>query len=420
MQVAIHNAQIIDPSQPGQAGHYNLLIDNGAIAAITQEAVEADVTIASPNLMVSAGWFDMNASIGDPGLEYKEDLQSAAAAAAAGGFTELLMLPNTQPVVQTKNEVAYIIAGNRTALTQIHPAGAITTDAKGERLTEMIDMHHAGAVAFTDGKQPLWNADVFVKALQYLGQFNGLLINKPVDRHLTAFGTMNEGYQSTLLGLSGMPNMAEELMIARDLRLLEYAGGRLHLANVSTAEGVALIKAAKAKGLHVTCDMAAHQLAFTDEVVDGYDTHYKVDPPFRTATDRTALTEAIADGTVDVLVSAHTPQDVESKHLEFDLADFGITGLQTFLPALQSQLNLSANSLVQMAAIKPRQLLNLPVPAIAVGAPANLTVFDPTAQWAFTEGNNLSKSANSPFLGQTLTGKVLATFNRGQHHINTY
>lgn len=356
----------------------------------------------------------MHAYTGEPGLEYKEDLESLAAAAAAGGFTEVVCLPNTNPVVQTKGAISYIKSKSQYLPVTLLPAGAVTVDAQGKELTEMIDLHQAGAVAFSDGTHPLQGADVTLKALQYMQMFNGLLMNKPEHTRLTENGQMHEGEASTRLGMRGIPALAEEVMVTRDLQLLSYTGGKLHFSLISTAAAIDAIRQAKAAGLQVTCDVASYQAAFTDETISAFDTAYKVAPPFRTAADAAAIKEGLRDGTIDVLVSAHNPQDTEAKKLEFDLAEFGIINLETAFAVAQSTLELSLEQLLEKFTTNPRRILGIAEPKIAVGEAANLTLFNPEAHWTPRMEATKSKSYNSPFYGQELRGKVIGIIHKGQ------
>ncbi|WP_026998857.1 dihydroorotase [Eisenibacter elegans] len=415
MNYFIRQATVLQPTATGwQLQTQNVWIVNGIIKRIGDEATpppEATI-IEAAGMYLSAGWFDMRAQAGEPGLEHKETLASLSDAAMAGGFTEVLLMPNTEPVTQHKNDLARIVQTQGRQLVTLHPVAAVTKDAKGTELNEMIDLHHAGAVAFSDGTEPLWHSDVLVKTLQYLQPFGGLLINRPEDTMLTRFGTMNEGMHSTLLGLKGIPALAEELMVQRDLNFLEYAGGRLHLSLLSTRKAVDLVRQAKAQGLQLTCDIAAHQVVFDDSALSDFDTNFKVNPPFRTPDDIAALWEGLADGTIDAVVSAHQPQDEESKKLEFDLADFGAIGLETAFSALFTHnTQLSIEQLIAKVSVAPRQILGLPQPLIAVEQPANLTLFNPQASWTVGPATLRSLSQNSPFLGQTLQGRVAAVFN---------
>lgn len=418
--ILIKSATIIDEGGSFHGDTASVLIENGRIAKIGKKLPAANRTIDAKGMILSIGWFDMRASFGDPGYEYKEDLESGIAAATAGGFTGLALLPNNKPVTQSKNEVSYLRSHNGTSLTQIFPVGAVSLDTKGEELTEMIDLHHAGAVAFSDGIQPIWHTDILLKSLQYLRKFDGLLINKPEDVRLNLYGTMNEGVNSTMLGMKGMPALAEELIVQRDLELLAYAGGRLHFTCVSSEKSLAMIRAAKKKGLDVSCDVASYQMLFDDSALTGFDTNYKVNPPFREKKDNKALIKGLQDGTIDVIVSAHVPQDEENKKLEFDLAAFGITGLQTVAANL-SQLSQSVEmaTLIKAVTVSPRKLLYLDMPAIKEGAAANLTLFDPEREWVLDNTTNQSKSRNSPFWGQKLKGKTVAVFNNGKQYIDT-
>jgi len=419
MDILIKDAEIADDRSPLHKQKKNIYISGGIIKSISDQTPAAGKVIEGEGLRVSIGWFDMQAFFGDPGYEYKEDLDSGCKAAAAGGFTDVATLPNSKPAVQNKNAISYLKSHNSRSLTQIHPIGAVTVDLKGEDITEMIDMWQAGAVAFSDGFRPIWNTDIVLKSLLYLKKLDALLIQKPEDKWLNMLGMMNESASSARLGLKGMPSIAEEAAIERDLRILEYSGGKLHFSNISTAGAVELIRNAKKKGLRVTCDIAAHQLSFHDGDLEGFDSNLKVNPPFRGLDDIRALKEGLKDGTIDAIVSAHSPQDEESKMVEFDMAEFGIIGLQTVFPLINNLANeIELPLLIKKISVTPRTLLGLPIPEIKEGAPATLTVFDPTAEWVFDKSVNYSRSSNSPFLGQKLKGKVIATINNNQIWVN--
>ena len=422
MSILIKSATVLDPGSPFHQKKTNIFIsDAGIIKSIGRESPEANRIVEGRNLHVSIGWFDMRANYNDPGNEHKEDLHSGLKCAEAGGFTGVALLPNTTPCVASKNEVAYLTAGNHKNVTTVYPLGAVTRDCKGEELTEILDMHAAGAVAFTDGEQPIWNTDIMLKSLLYLQKFGGLLINKPEDKYLTAFGNMNEGVTSTYLGLKGMPGLAEDIMIKRDIELLKYAGGRLHFANVSTNHGLRQVAKAKSHGLAVTCDVAVYNMLYDDTRLMQYDTNYKVNPPLRTKQDVRSLNKGISKGTIDVIVSAHTPQDEESKKLEFDHADFGMLGQQTFFSSILQLLpNDDWISALPLFTVNPRKILGVPLPVIKEGEKANITVFDPDAQWTYSEKNNYSKSMNSPLLGSTLQGAVIGVINNGHSFFNSF
>jgi dihydroorotase len=417
MKILIQNAEILDPNSPFHQKEKNVLINNGRIAEIGDKNYSADKVVKADGMKLSTGWFDLGTYVGDPGLEHKEDLDSVSKAAAAGGFTEIAVLPNTSPSIQTKNEVSYITRGNDTRLVEIHAMAAVTRNNKGEELTEMIDLHEAGAIAFTDGLKPIWHTDILLKALQYLQKFNGVLIDHPEDIWLNMFGQMHEGINSTMLGLKGMPRIAEDIMVSKNLELLGYAGGRLHMARLSSGKAIELIRAAKKK-LNVSCDIAAYQPLLDDSHLADFDTNYKVNPPLREKVDNDALIKALKDGTIDVICSGHVPHEDEGKELEFDLADFGIINLQTFgsnLVSLSKSVDWSV--LLEKVTVNPRKLLNLEMPRIDVEEKANLTLFDPNRSWTLDEKTNLSKSKNSPWYGKEVTGKVVAVFNNNKQRI---
>jgi dihydroorotase len=418
MKVLIQSAKILDVNSPFHKKTRNVVVQNGRITDIGDKNYQADKVINAEGMLLSTGWFDLGTWVGDPGFEYKEDLQSVTAAAAAGGFTELAVLPNTQPAIQTKNDITYITRNNASRLVQVHALAAVTRNNKGEELTEMIDLHQAGAVGFTDGLKTIWHTDVFLKALQYLQQFNGVLIDHAEDIWLNMFGQMHEGITSTQLGLKGMPAIAEEVAISRNLKLLDYAGGRLHVARLSTARSVNLLRGARKK-FNVTCDVAAYQPLLTDTLLSAFDTNYKVNPPLREKRDSDALIKGLKDGTIDVICSGHVPQDVESKKVEFDHAEPGIINLQTAganLVALAEQVKWEV--LIEKITSAPRKVLGLEVPVIDVNAKANLTLFDPERTWTLDETSNVSKSVNSPWFGRQLKGKAVAVFNNGRQHID--
>jgi len=419
MKTLIRSALIISPQSPFHKKKKNVLIQNGRIEEIGDKNYSADRVLDAEGMILSAGWFDLGAHVGDPGHEQKEDLISLAKAAAAGGFTEVAVLPNTHPTIQTKNEVSYITGLNENRLVQIHAMAAVTKNCKGEELTEMIDLNQAGAIAFTDGLKPVWHTDIFLKSLQYLQKFDGLLIDHPEDIWLNLFGQMHEGPQSTMLGLKGLPRIAEEVAVSKNLELLGYAGGRLHFAKLSTAKSLDMIRAAKKKGLNVSCDIVAYQPLYSDEVLSDFDTNYKVNPPLREKTDQDALIKGLKDGTVDVLVSNHTPHEDESKFLEFDQAEFGMINLQTFASQLVSlSRSVEIEDLIEKVTDAPRRLLKLPPVIVDLDTKANLTLLDPNREWTFAPELNFSKSKNSPWLGQTLKGKVTAVFNNSKQWLD--
>ena len=415
MKILIQAAKILDTNSPFHKKEKNVFLQNGRIVEIGDKNYQADKVIKAEGMILSTGWFDMGTFIGDPGLEHKEDLESGIKAAIAGGFTEIAMLPNTVPAIQTKNDINYLTRGNDSRLLQVHPLASVTKNNKGEELTEMIDLHEAGAVGFTDGLKPIWHTDIFLKSLQYLQKFDGVLVDHAEDIWLNMFGQMHEGLQSTMLGLKGMPRISEEVAISRNLKLLAYAGGRLHLSKLSTSKSIGLVRSAKNK-MNVTCDIAAYQALLTDNMLSGFETNFKVNPPLRETSDNHALIKGLNDGTIDVICSGHVPHDEESKSIEFDHADAGMINMQTFasnLVALAEQV--SWETLIEKITINPRKILKREVPVIDVDTKANLTLLDPNAAWMLNEKTNFSKSKNSPWFGQTITGKAVAVFNNNRH-----
>jgi dihydroorotase len=420
MKLLLKAVRIYDSSSELHLQHQNILIENGKITAIGGDETQADQVIDLEGMCVSPGWVDLYAQVGEPGLEHKEDIESLAAAAAAGGFSDVLCMPNVQPVVQSKGAINFLKAKSVALPVSLLPASAVTVDTQGKDLTEMIDLQRAGAMAFSDGDKPIQGAEVMVKALQYLQPFDGVLMNRPEHTRLTEFGQVHEGIVSTQLGMKGIPALAEEVMVTRDLQLLEYTGGRLHFSLISTAAAVEAIHAAKARGLQVTCDVASYQVAFTDHSMAPFDTNFKVSPPFRGESDKQAILQGLADGTIDAIVSAHQPQDTESKKLEFDLAEFGIINLETAFAVANTTMRdvLPIEKLIEKLTHGPRQILRMPTCRIAQGEQACLTLFHPGLTWTPTQESTRSKSRNSPFLGHELTGKVIGLINKGQVVLN--
>jgi len=417
MNLLIKSATITDPNSPHYQHVADILIENGIITKIAADIkTDAQVFDASGKY-VSPGFFDLNCNIGELGLESKEDLQTGTKAAAAGGFTGLALMPNTHPPVHSKSEVEFILNKAKGNLVDIYPLGTISHKCEGKDLAEMFDMHQSGAKAFTDGKHPVQDAGLMERALLYAQGFEGLVFSYPEDKAIAGKAKVHEGEISTLLGMKGIPALAEELMIARDLYLAEYTGSKIHFSTVSTRQSVDLIRQAKQKGLKVTCDVAAHHLVLTHDALLGFDSQYKVKPPLRTPDDVGALIAGLNDGTIDAIVSQHTPHEVEFKDVEFEVAEFGIIGLQTAL-SLVLKAGLTVETVVKKMAIAPRNILDVEVPVITEGKKANLVIFDVNEQWTFTKQNNLSKSYNSPFINEQLTGKVLLTCNNNQVHVS--
>lgn len=414
MNLLIKSALVIDPNSVFNNKTTDILIQDGLITQIGDITNAGDAEVFEANgAVVSPGFLDLNCNIGELGLETKEDINTGTAAAAAGGFTALALMPGTQPPVHSKAEVEYLRNRAKGKLVDVYPLGTISYKREGKDMAEMYDMYSSGARAFTDGNRPVQDAGLMERALLYAQGFGATVFSYPEDTAIAGKAKVNEGSVSTLLGMKGIPTLAEELMIARDLYLAEYTNTNIHFTTISTERSVNLIREAKKIGVKVSCDVAAHHLVLTDEALLGFDSLYKVKPPLRTQKDVDALLAGLRDGTIDAIVSQHTPHEIEFKDVEFEIAEFGIIGLQTVLP-LAVKAGLTAADMVNKLALNPRRVLGLNAPAITEGVQANLTVFDTAAEWEYTRQNNLSKSYNSPFMGQKLTGKVLLTCNNNQ------
>ncbi|MFN5135112.1 MAG: dihydroorotase [Chitinophagaceae bacterium] len=420
MTILIRQAKIVDPTSPFHLSIQDLLIEYGIIKTIGTVNQKADYVLDAPGLHVSPGWMDLFAHFADPGLEYKETIETGIAAAAQGGFTEVMVLPNTKPVVDGKSQVEYIIQKSKNAVVTVHPLGAITKQTEGKELAEMYDMKAAGAAAFTDGVHPVQSAGLLLKALQYVKAFNGVLLQIPDDKTIGTYGLMNEGIISTQLGLPGKPVLAEEIQVARDIKLTKYAESKLHFTGVTSPKCIEYINRGKQGGTGVSCSVTPAHLYFTDEDLRSYDTNLKLYPPLRTTTERDALKEAVLNGTVDCIASHHLPHEYDSKVCEFQEAKFGMIGLETCYGAVGAALGnvLTAERWVELISIHPRNVAGLVVPTIKEGATANVTIFDPEATYTFEEKDIRSKSRNSAFIGKELRGKAVAVINNNQIQIN--
>lgn len=418
MNVLIKQAQIISPLSPFNGQIKDILITNGKISKIADAINEkAARTVEQKGLCVSIGWMDIFADFGDPGFEQKETIETGAAAAAAGGFTDVMLIPNSNPVSDTKAQVEYIVQKAKQLIVSIHPIAAITKRTEGKELAEMYDMQQTGAVAFSDGIHPIQNSGLLIKALQYIKSFNGTVIQIPDDTSIGTNGLMNEGIVSTQMGLPGKPSMAEELMVARDIKLTRYAGSRLHFTGVSSPKSLEYIKRAKEGGIGVTCSITPYQVYFCDEDLQQYDTNLKLNPPLRTREDMMALRKAVAEGSIDCLASHHFPQHWDNKACEFEYAKAGMIGLETMFAVLTT-VGLQVHDFVQMQSINTRKIFGLEVPEIKEGENACLTLFTNDTEFVFEEKMIRSKSKNSPFIGKKFKGKVLGIINKGQILLN--
>jgi dihydroorotase len=416
MRTLLKNVRIIAPGQPLNGQKKDILVEDGHITQVAKTLDStADHLISTKNLHVSPGWMDIFANFWDPGFEYKEDLTTGAQAAAKGGFTDVMVMPNTSPVLESKAQIEYITAKSASLPVTIHPIGSVSKGAEGKSLAEMYEMYRSGALAFSDGVHPVQSSGLLLKALQYIKAFGGILIQIPDDKDISHNGLMHEGLWSTRLGMPGKPAIAEEVLIKRDLDLLRYTGSRIHFTGVSTENSLNLIRQARTEGLSVSCSVTPYHLLLTDESLQQYDSNYKVNPPLREQKDVTALAAAVKDGVVDCFSSYHIPQELDGKQKEFEYAEDGMIGLESAFGVLRKALpQIELDRVIEMLSVNPRRLFGLEVPRIEEGAAANLTLFDPEIEWVFTEADIRSKSRNSPFLGQTLKGKPLGILHKHQ------
>ncbi|MFM7645134.1 MAG: dihydroorotase [Sphingomonadales bacterium] len=414
MKLLIKQARIVDPASPHHGQVADLLIENGILTTLSQKiSVKTDQEIDIPGLHVSPGWVDCFAHFADPGYEHKETLETGAAAAVAGGFTDVMIIPNTAPALHNKASVEYILHKARTLAVNIHPIGAVTRNTEGKELAEMYDMKSNGAVAFSDGLSCIQSSGLLIKALQYIKAINGVLIQIPDDKSINPQGLINEGILSTQLGLPGKPAIAEELIVSRDMALNRYAESQLHLTAISTEGSIAQIRQAKQNDTGLSCSVTPYHLFFCEEDLTDYNTNLKVNPPLRTKRDREALRQAVCEGVIDCLATHHLPHEKDAKVIEFEYAQHGMIGLETAFAALRTSIeDLPIDKIVSILAINPRKIFGLAPALIQEGQCACLTFFDPNAQWTVTAEQLRSRSGNSPFLGKTLTGKVVGIFNK--------
>ena len=416
MNALIKSAKIVDSNSKFNGKTVDILIEKGIINKIGKDLKNPKKVeeISFKGLHVSTGWFDMRANFCDPGHEYKEDLNSGLKAAAKGGFTGVMVMPDTTPANSTKSGIEYIINKTKGNIVNALPAGSLSHNCEGKEIAEMYDMHSAGAIAFTDNKKSISKSSLLNRALLYSQSFNGLIIDFPNDKELSNGGQMNEGVVSTQLGLKGIPALAEELMVNRDIYLAEYCNSRIHLSNISTKKSVTLIREAKKKGLRITADVNSYHLLLDETELLNFDNNCKVTPPLRTKEDIKALIAGVKDGTIDVICSDHTPEDIENKQCEFDHAAFGMINLQTSFAAANTNGKIVLEDLITKITSAPREILGLNVLEIKEGEQANITLFNPTEKWSLKKEAIVSKAKNTPLIGRELTGKVYGVINNNQ------
>lgn len=423
MNILIKNCLIIDSNSKHNNKKKDILIINGKFEKIASNVDIKNyknvktIDFKSKNLHVSPGWFDMHVDFGEPGNEQKETIKSGSEAAKKGGFTGVLLSPNTNPNIDNSSTVKYINQFNSNSIIDVLPAGNITLKAKGEKIVEMHDMNNAGCIAFTDDKVSLQNSNVLKIALLYAKDSNKLIINYPNDHSLSKNGLINEGLVSTSLGLKGMPKIAEEIMTNRDVMLCEYTNSRMHLSYISTKECVTIIKQAKKNKINITADVCIYNLIFNDQQLNDFNSNFKLLPPLRSDEDINSLVKALKLNIIDVITCDHRPHLDDDKNKEFEHAKFGIIGLESFFGLLCKNLlgKLSINEIVDKISINPRKILNIDCPVIEIGRKANLTFFDPNICWDFSKNSIKSKSFNTPFINEKLQGKALAIYNNKKY-----
>ena len=420
MSILLRQVKIADSASPFHNKVKDILIKDHKIVSITDHFDgKAEFVFEKPGSIVSPGWVDPFVHFCDPGMEHRETLISGAAAALKGGFTNVFALPNTQPITDNKSQVTYIKQQSNSLPIHVNPIGALSKKIEGKDLAEMIDMYNNGAVAFSDGLHPVQSTLLFLKALQYVKAFDGVVIQMPIDKSLGSLGLMNEGILSTQLGLPGIPAIAEELIISRDIELLRYTQSKLHITGVTTAKGIATIANAKKEGLQVTCSVTPYHLFFTEEDLKEYNTLLKVFPPLRTKKDQEALLKAVEDGTVDCISSHHLPQDWDGKTIEFENAKAGIASIETsFNAVIQKLPKLSEEKIAALFSTNARNIFGLSASTIQENNIAELTLFNTTENTLMSKSESASKSANSPFWDIPLKGKVLGTIVKNSLHTN--
>ncbi len=418
MKVLIKKAKILSPSSPFHGTLQDVLIENGIIINIKKDIKDdAEKIIDVANLHISCGWMDCFANFCDPGNEYKETLETGANAAAAGGFTQVMLVPDTQPTVSSKSQIEYLTQKSKGLPVDILPIASITKNLEGKELSEMYDMYHSGAVAFSDGTQPVQSAGILQKALEYVIAINATIIQLPDDKSIGAAGLISEGEVSAKMGLPGKPALSEELMIARDIEVAKYTNSKIHFTGVSTAKSLKLIAEAKDQNLFVTCSVTPYHLFFCENDLMDYDTNLKVNPPLRTKEDREALLQGIKNGNIDFIASHHRPENRDSKICEFEYAGFGMETLESVYGAA-SVCGIPTDNFIKMQTENIRSIFNVSMPMVDITKKAVITLFIPGEEYIFEEKDILSKSKNNAFIGKKLKGKIIGTINGDKIFLN--
>jgi len=413
MKLLLKSVTIVEKGAKLNGSKRDILIDGGEITKIAASIKPEEKTklVKGENLHVSAGWLDLGANFCDPGYEFKEDINTGLNAAVKGGFTGVMITPATKPVIDNKSSVEYAQRRADGHVCKLLVCGALSQGMEGKQLAELFDMHDSGAVAFGDHKNEVSRTELMGRGLEYVQNFEGTVLSFPYDHHMNEGGHLHEGPASVSLGLKGIPSASEHIRLMRDLELLRYSDSKMHVTLVSSADSVELVRRAKKEGLKLTCGVAAHQLSFLDDDLAGYDTRLKVLPPFRTNKDRKALLKGIKDGTIDAICSDHSPEDTENKKVEFDLASFGISSLETAFASIRTATKgkVDLDIIIERLSAGPRSVIGLDKHTIDEGQVANLTIFDPDGIMDFDAKKMASKSDNTPFKNFELTGRVVGT-----------
>lgn len=415
MNIILKSAKVINVESKHNGSKQDILISEGKIKKIASSITDKNAKIISiKNLHVSTGWFDSSVSFGEPGYEERETLLNGADVAAKSGFTDLLLNPCTKPVLDNQTDISFIKSKSSNSSCNIHPLGALTLSSESKDLAELFDMKNSGAVGFYDFKKPILSSNLLKTALLYSQSFNSVIMSFPQDNSVAKGGLINEGVVSVNYGIKGIPNFAEEIQIARDLHILEYTGGKLHIPTISTKKSLELIKKAKSKGLNVTCSVAVHNLIFNDKKLKDFDTRFKVLPPLREENDRIALVNGVKTGLIDMVTSDHIPIDLENKKTDIENAKYGTVGLESFFGSLLSLFDL--NQTIEILS-KGREIFNIEKPKLEVGSKASLSLFT-INDYEFSKADILSKSRNSAFLGMKMKGKPIGIINGNKITIN--
>ena len=415
MNIILKSAKVINVESKHNGSKQDILISEGKIKKIDSTiSVKNAKTISVKNLHVSVGWFDSSVSFGEPGYEERETILNGADVAAKSGFTDLLLNPSTNPVLDNQTDISFIKSKSLNSSCNIHPIGALTLSSESKDLAELYDMKNSGAVGFYDFKKPILNSNLLKTALLYSQSFNSVIMSYPQDNSVAKGGLINEGTISVNYGIKGIPNFAEEIQIARDLHVLEYTGGKLHIPTISTKKSLELIKKAKSKGLNVTCSVAVHNLIFNDKKLKDFDTRFKVLPPLREEKDRVALVNGVKTGLIDMVTSDHLPIDLENKKTDIENAKYGTIGLESIFGSLLSLFDL--NQTIEILT-RGREIFNIEKPEFEVGSKASLSLFT-INDYEFSKADILSKSKNSAFLGMKMKGKPIGVINGNKIKIN--